>query len=89
MSDPRPDRKVLLTIAEVEKILGLCHTTVYKLIGQGHLASVSIGKRRFVTRKQLREFVSGLEAEPSKINHLTYVSVTPNPPLLQSHEDQR
>ncbi len=59
--------KVLLPIPEAMSLLGISRGTIYKLLGSGELESVLIGKRRFVTRKQLARFVTNLEANPHKI----------------------
>lgn len=53
--------KVLLSVRDIEEVSGLSHGTVYKLFNSGQLKSVLVGKRRFITQKQLAEFLNDLE----------------------------
>lgn len=41
---------------------GVSRSTVFALWKSGHLASVTIGKRRFSTDRQLDEYIERLEA---------------------------
>lgn len=59
--------KVLLSVRECEEMTGLSHGTVYKLFNQGQLKSVLVGKRRFITQKQLAEFLNDLENAPTDV----------------------
>jgi excisionase family DNA binding protein len=59
---PAPDRKIH-PIEEVgERLGGLSRSFVYKLIREGELASITIGKRRFVSEAALDAFIARREA---------------------------
>lgn len=55
--------RALLPISDVEDTLSCCHSTVYALIKSGQLKSIKLGKRRYVSQKQLADFVASLEAQ--------------------------
>ncbi len=44
------------------KLGGLSRTTVFALWQSGEMPSVKIGKRRFSTDKQIRDYIEKLEA---------------------------
>ena len=50
----------LYSIREAMEILGgISRGTIYKLLKEGRLASVSIGRRRFIRRRAIEDFVAG------------------------------
>ena len=49
-----------LSIKEVERHLGLCHSMVQKLLNQGELLSFKIGRRRFVSHIDLTNYIRKL-----------------------------
>jgi excisionase family DNA binding protein len=52
---------LLLSIAEAQQQLGgTGRTTIYKLIGQGDLAAVKVGRRTFITYASLTTYVDNL-----------------------------
>lgn len=51
----------LLSVADAEERLGVCHATIYNLINSGALKSCKLGKRRVFTENQIAEFVTTLE----------------------------
>jgi excisionase family DNA binding protein len=52
------DRK-LYTIDETRELLGgISRTTIYLLIGRGRLASVEIGRRRFISAEAISDFIA-------------------------------
>lgn len=57
--------KLLLSLKEVEQVLGVRKSKLYELIAQGTLETVSIGRRRLVPRVALKEFVDRLREEGS------------------------
>jgi excisionase family DNA binding protein len=54
---PRP-----LAIKQVTYELGISRTGIYELIAAGKLRTVKIGRRRFVPREAIEEFIAGLSA---------------------------
>jgi excisionase family DNA binding protein len=57
---------LLLTIEEAAELLRLGRTHTYQLVMSGRLRSVKIGRRRFITRADLEQFVIFLSEDPSK-----------------------
>jgi excisionase family DNA binding protein len=50
----------LYSIREAMEILGrISRGTIYKLMKDGRLPSVTIGRRRFIRRRAIEEFLSG------------------------------
>jgi excisionase family DNA binding protein len=49
---------ITMSISSAAQYLSLGRTTIRKLIGDGHLESIKIGRRRLVTTKSLVAFVS-------------------------------
>jgi excisionase family DNA binding protein len=49
--------------AALAKLGGLGRTTYYELLASGELQSVKIGRRRFVPRESLEQYVARLRAE--------------------------
>ena len=46
-----------------EHLGGVCRSTIYKLINEGHLKRVHIGTRAFVTGESIAAYLDGLDAE--------------------------
>jgi excisionase family DNA binding protein len=44
----------------MQRLGGISRWTLYRLIRSGELATVTIGRRRFVTDRAIREFVAHL-----------------------------
>ena len=55
--------RLVYSIPEVEEALHLSHQSIYNLLNSGQLRSFTVGKRRFVSRNALKEFVEDREAE--------------------------
>jgi excisionase family DNA binding protein len=53
---------LLCSIPDAATALGLGRSKVYELICEGHLQTVSIGRRRLVRVASVREFASTLSA---------------------------
>lgn len=53
----------LLSIKQACSILGLSRTSLYALMACGQLRSVTVGRRRFVSREAIEEFIAGLPTE--------------------------
>lgn len=51
---------ILCSIPDAAAALGLGRSKVYELIGEGHLQTVSIGRRRLVRVASVRAFASTL-----------------------------
>jgi predicted DNA-binding transcriptional regulator AlpA len=62
VKEQTPTQRALLPIPEVRAILGgIANATVYKLINDGTLPTVKVGKRRFATPDGIRACVENLE----------------------------
>ena len=60
--EPGPVRpRVLLSVSEARKRLGIGHVKTFELIGSGALRSVKIGTRRLIPEDALDDFVAELE----------------------------
>ena len=60
---PAPQRdcdRILISVEETAAILGVGRTNVVRLISQGAIKSVKIGRRRLVVRSELQGFVESL-----------------------------
>ena len=55
--------KLLHRVKDVESILGIGHTTLYRLVGEGKLTVVKIGAASRITDDSLRAYVASLVAE--------------------------
>ena len=53
----------LLSIKEACRLLGLSRTTLYAEMASRRLRSVTVGRRRFVPRDAIDDFIAGLPAE--------------------------
>lgn len=56
--------KLLFTLEECEPILSLSRSQLYRLVDQGDLESVKIGKSRRITLDQLNRFIDRVENSP-------------------------
>jgi excisionase family DNA binding protein len=52
----------LCSIEFTTQELGISRTSVYELMAAGKLRSVKIGRRRFVPREAIDDFIAGLSA---------------------------
>lgn len=52
----------LVDVAEAARILGVGRTTTYRLLNEGVLASVKIGRRRLIARGVVEQYVRTLYA---------------------------
>ena len=48
---------ITVTIENAKSALGIGHTTIYRLIGEGKLATVKIGRRTLVKTDSIRALV--------------------------------
>jgi len=60
---PMTDMPMLFNAVQVAKIMGVSKSQVYNLMNSGRLGSVSIGRSRRVTNKQMNEFITSLTPE--------------------------
>jgi excisionase family DNA binding protein len=51
--------RLVLTIGEAAKILGLSRPTAYKLAKSGELPTVKLGRKIFISKFQLNRLLSG------------------------------
>jgi excisionase family DNA binding protein len=54
--------RLLLTVEEAADRIGICRSNMFKLIRQGHVKSVKVGRLRRVTPAALEDFVQRLSA---------------------------
>jgi hypothetical protein len=47
------------SVRETMESLGICKATVFSLIKQGKIRTITIGKRRIISVQSLRDFVDG------------------------------
>jgi excisionase family DNA binding protein len=59
---PRPAKppRLLLTVEEAAERIGICRSNMFKLIRQGDVESVKVGRLRRVTPAALEDFVKRL-----------------------------
>lgn len=50
--------KRAFSIPETAEALGVSRTSIYELMNQGELRSFHVGRRRFVPRDQVDQFIS-------------------------------
>jgi excisionase family DNA binding protein len=55
--------RLLLTVEEAAERIGICRSNMFKLIRQGKIRSVKVGRLRRVTPAALEDFVRRLAAE--------------------------
>jgi len=51
-------RPITVTVQQARRLLGLGNTSVWKLIGDGRLRTVRIGKRRLILYESLEELIA-------------------------------
>ena len=54
---------MLFNAIQVAKIMGVSKSQVYNLMNSGRLASVSIGRSRRVTNRQMNDFITSLSPD--------------------------
>lgn len=54
-----PDLPELMTVTEVATALRVSRATIYRLVNNGDLAGVRVGKAVRITRRAVRDFMSG------------------------------
>lgn len=59
-------QKLAFSIDEVQAIVGLGKTSLYKLIGSGRLKTKKVNRRSLILKEDLEAFLSGLEDYPVK-----------------------
>ncbi len=59
MNDPIP---ILLDVEPAAAALSICRSQMYKLIADGSIHSVNIGRRRLIERAELERYVETLRA---------------------------
>ena len=57
LSAVSPGSKYAYSMTEAASLLGLSRSTVYQLIGDNSLGSITVGYRRLVTEQQLVDFL--------------------------------
>lgn len=53
----------LLSMKQVMKVLGVSQTVYYRLVNSGQLPTVSLGSRRLVRLKALKEYLDNIETK--------------------------
>ncbi len=66
MPDSLNTEKLLLSVDLEAQRLSIGRSLMYKLVMQGEIASVKVGRRRLVSRDAILQFVSRLEAEQAE-----------------------
>lgn len=51
--------RVFVSISKTTKILGLGRTNLYRMMGEGQLATVKLGRRRLVKVEAIRRLLDG------------------------------
>ena len=59
-----PDPRLLLTVAEAARRLGIGRSLMYQLIGEGQIESITIGRLRKVSLTALDTFIDQLRGAP-------------------------
>jgi excisionase family DNA binding protein len=54
--------QLTVTVASAKAALGIGHTTIYRLINQGKLDTIKLGRRTLVKTASIRKLVDDLEA---------------------------
>jgi len=54
--------KILVSIPDAAQALGIGRSKLYELIGEGHLETVTIGRRRLVRVESIRALAEAVEA---------------------------
>jgi excisionase family DNA binding protein len=53
-TDQKPE-PISVTVKECKRLSGLGHTTIYKLLGEGKLASTKVGRRTLISFPSLKK----------------------------------
>ncbi len=53
----------LLSIKQACRVLGLGRSNLYAMMASGRIRSVTVGRRRFVPREAIDEFIASLSTE--------------------------
>lgn len=61
----REEARLAYPIPEAAQIIGIGRTTLYGEIAAGRLETVTIGRRRLITRAALESYLKSLTAEAS------------------------
>lgn len=61
------NQKVFLKVSEASKILGVSKSLVYKLVYQGEIKSVKIGRCRRIPINSINEFVASCASDQSSL----------------------
>jgi excisionase family DNA binding protein len=64
---PATSERLLVSTAEAADALSLSRRHVHRLIDEGRLASVRVGRRRLVPRAELTRFVASLQADQEPV----------------------
>lgn len=59
MTENAPKTIRLYTLADLEKVLGLCNRTLHTYVKDGRLKAVKIGGKWRVTEENLLKFING------------------------------
>lgn len=65
----------LLSVAEACSFLGIKRTQFYKLLGQGRLNAVKLGRRTLVRTDELQRFIDALATSPTRRGPTSAVEV--------------
>jgi excisionase family DNA binding protein len=57
--------RLLLTVEEAAERIGICRSNMFKLIRQGDVRSVKVGRLRRITPAALEDFIAQLSGEES------------------------
>ena len=57
------DQKPAYSMLGAEQALCISHATLYELIRQEQIRTFKIGRRRYISREALNDFISAREAE--------------------------
>ena len=60
--EPRKPPRLLLTVEEAADRIGVCRSNMFKLIRQGDVKSVKVGRLRRITPAALEDFVQKLDS---------------------------
>lgn len=69
--------RLVLTVAEVAKILGISKSFAYELCATGGLPALRLGRRVVVPRRALVEFVETVGAAPARSSSILSLRVRP------------
>jgi excisionase family DNA binding protein len=56
------DGRLLLSVDEAQRALGIQRSTLYSLMSDGKLESVMIGRRRLIPAQAIETFIDGLRS---------------------------